>query len=119
MIRGRSEVKELRVILYNVSTNRGSDSCGRNDPWLAGVLLLCTTTLILVLRASLLTLLLILRPLVSFVLSATAVLAVFTALALETSAAAEMFPFWGMIAFSLACAALLALYQGLLRFLSQ
>lgn len=106
------------MTLYNIGKAECSDAW-RQARLLAGVLLMGGAALLHVLRATLFALLHIFQPFVSFALSAIAVLGLLTAITMEASATAETFPFWGMMAFSLACAMLLALYDTLLRFLSQ
>lgn len=105
------------MTLYNIGRAEYSDAW-RQPRLLAGVLLLGGAALLHLLRATLFALLRIFQPFVSFALSAIAVLGVLTAITMEASATAETFPFWGMMAFSLASAMLLALYHALLTFLS-
>lgn len=85
---------------------------------IGSVVLLTASVLLYVLRVVLLALLTTFQPLVSFVLSAVAVLGVLISLALEASAVGEIFPFWGMIACSLGCAMLLVAYDGFVRCLA-
>lgn len=70
-------------------------------------------------KTLLLTCLAILEPFVCFILSGLAVLGVVVAIALEASALGTTFPFWGMIAFSLGIAMLLAAYRGAMNVLSR
>lgn len=85
---------------------------------IGSVVLLTASVLLYVLRVVLLALLTTFQPLISFVLSAVAVLGVLISLALEASAVGEIFPFWGMIACSLGCTMLLVAYDGLVRCLA-
>ena len=106
------------MTLYSIGKADCSDAW-RQARLLAGVLLMGGAALLHILRATLFALLHIFQPFVSFALSAIAVLGLLTAITMEASATAETFPFWRMMAFSLASAMLLALYDTLLRFLSQ
>jgi len=68
-------------------------------------------------RFSALALLVILEPIVRFVLSASALLVLLTALFFKATLNRPDFPFLGMIAGAIGCVALLALYYGLMRLL--
>jgi len=68
-------------------------------------------------RFSALALLVILEPIVKFVLSASALLRLLTALFFKATLNRPDFPFWGMVVGSIGCVALLALYYGLMRLL--
>ena len=107
------------MTLYNVGKIREcSDVWLRPVRLLAALLVVAPAVLLCLIRTTLFTFLLIFQPLVSFVLSATAVLGALTAVALAASSTAETFPFWGMIGFSFACAMLLAVYHAVMRVLS-
>ncbi len=64
-------------------------------------------------------LLIILEPIVRNTLSVLALLGVLTALILKVSGAAPHLPFWQMLATSVGCVLLLALYYGLIRLFSK
>ena len=70
------------------------------------------------LRVPLLTLLVILEPIVSFLLTALALLIALTALLWAFADSKPNFPFWTVLAGSLACVLVLALYHALMRALS-
>jgi len=69
-------------------------------------------------RLPLLTFLVILEPIVSFLLSALALLIALTALLWAFADPKPNFPFWTVIFGSLACVVALALYHALIRVLS-
>jgi len=70
-----------------------------------------------VVRLPLLTLLVILEPLVQFSLSACALLLTMTALFFRFLVHRPDFPFWGMLALSIGCVWVLALYYACIRLL--
>lgn len=61
----------------------------------------------------------ILEPIVRFMLSALALLALFAAFFFKLSGAAPHFPFWGTLGLSVACILLLLAYHFLMRLLSK
>ena len=69
-------------------------------------------------RLPLLTFLVILEPIVSFLLSALALLTALTALLWAFADPKPDFPFWTVLTGSLACVLALALYHALMRILS-
>ena len=69
-------------------------------------------------RLPLLTFLVILEPIVNFLLSALALLIALTALLWAFADSKPDFPFWTVLAGSLACVLVLALYHALMRALS-
>ena len=70
------------------------------------------------LRLPILTLLVLFEPIVNFVLSAVGLLVALTAFFWKFADSKPGFPFWTIIAASLACVLVLVLYHALLRFLS-
>lgn len=87
--------------------------------WVARACGLCLWSAICVVRLTLGMVLAILEPLVSLVLSGLVVLGLLTAVLFEASAISATFPFWGMIAFSVGCAALLVAYYVIMNFLGR
>ena len=69
-------------------------------------------------RAPLLTFLVIFEPIVSFLLSASALLTTLTALLWAFTDPTPLFPCWAVLSGSLICALLLALYHALIRALT-
>ena len=69
-------------------------------------------------RLPVLAFLIILEPLVSFFLSACALIGVLCAFFFKLTSNRPDFPFWGMLAGSLGCVALLAVYHGVIRLFS-
>jgi hypothetical protein len=65
-----------------------------------------------------LTMLVVLEPFVSVILSALAVLGVFVALFNRFLLHSPNFPFWMMLAVSFGCAAILMFYYGIIRILT-
>ena len=70
-----------------------------------------------VVRLPALTLLVIVEPLVQFVLTANALLLVLTAAFFKLIVHRPDFPFWGMLALSVGCVWVLALYYAIIRVL--
>ena len=71
-----------------------------------------------VIHLPILALLVMFEPIVSFTLSAVALLVALTALFWKFADSKPDFPFWSVLAASLACVLLLALYHALIRLLS-
>jgi hypothetical protein len=69
-------------------------------------------------RLPCLALLIVLEPLVRVVLAGFALIGTLMAFLLEFATTLPDFPFWGMLAVSLGCVGILALYYGLIRLLS-
>lgn len=70
-------------------------------------------------RWPVLALLLMVEPFIGFVLASAALLAIPTAFLFEFAGTRSEFPFWGMIAFGVACFLTLAGYHALLRLLAR
>ncbi len=82
--------------------------------FLAGLLWLAWQAI----RLPILTLLVMFEPIVNFALSALALLIALTAFFWKLATSKLYFPFWTIVAVSLACVLLLALYHALIRILS-
>ncbi len=118
---GRSEVTKSPEV--DTMANRTTDPLAAGDrtkvlaPLVLGLLATLVWLVWQAVRIPALTLLVMFEPIVNFALSAVALIVAMSTLFWKLADPKPGFPFWTLVAASLACALLLALYHALIRLL--